>query len=181
MIEENVIKKEIRIPETAEVKIADGRILVSGPKGELEKNFGASLLDMKVANDSVVVQAKGKKRKAKAFVGTFESHLKNMLAGVTDGFVYKLKINYSHFPIKVSARGNSVFIDNFLGERYPRKARIVGATKVGITKEFVEVSGIDKEAVGQTAANIRSVTKIRNRDCRVFKDGFYLVRGRRGG
>jgi large subunit ribosomal protein L6 len=104
-----------------------------------------------------------------------------MLAGVTDGFVYKLKINYSHFPIKVSARGNSVFIDNFLGERYPRKARIVGATKVGITKEFVEVSGIDKEAVGQTAANIRSVTKIRNRDCRVFKDGFYLVRGRRGG
>ena len=66
-------------------------------------------------------------------------------------------------------------ISNFLGERKPRSAKIMGDSKVEIKGDTVVVSGIDKELVGQTMANIEQATKVRGFDIRVFQDGIYLV------
>ena len=65
---------------------------------------------------------------------------------------------------------------NFLGERFPRTARIMPNVKVQAKGDQVLVSGIDKELVGQTAVNIELATKIRGYDPRVFQDGIYIVR-----
>jgi large subunit ribosomal protein L6 len=181
MKEEGLIKKEVKIPAEVRVKVSEDKILVSGPKGELQRNLEAPLAQLKQADGSILIQVKGKKRRAKALVGTWEAHLNNMFRGVSEGFRYKLKVNYSHFPVKVFVKDKLVLIENFLGEHRPRKARIVGDTKVLVSKEAIEISGIDREAVGQTTANLRLATKIRNRDPRVFKDGFYLFKEQKGG
>jgi large subunit ribosomal protein L6 len=97
-----------------------------------------------------------------------------MIHGVSEGIVYKLKMVYSHFPINLKIQGDLIKIENFLGERYPRKAKIPERVEVDIKGQDIEVRGIDKEKVGQTAANIEQATKIKNRDPRVFQDGIYI-------
>jgi len=108
-------------------------------------------------------------------VGTFWAHIRNLIRGVTEGFEYKLKVVYAHFPIKLRVEGDEVIIENFLGEKHPRKAKIVGRVKVEIRGQEIIVKGIDKEECGQTAANLEQATKIKRLDPRVFQDGIYIV------
>ena len=103
-----------------------------------------------------------------------DSHIRNMITGVTKGFTYKMKIIFTHFPIQVNVEGDKVVIRNFLGERAPRVAKILPGVKVEVQKEDVLVKGIDIEAVGQTAANIEQATKVKGKDIRVFLDGIYI-------
>jgi large subunit ribosomal protein L6 len=97
------------------------------------------------------------------------------MKGVTEGYTYKLRIVYSHFPMKVSTKGPEFTVDNFLGEKYPRKTKVLPGVKVEIKGNEVTVTGIDKELVGQTAANIEQLTRIKNFDLRVFQDGIYII------
>jgi large subunit ribosomal protein L6 len=168
--------KEIEIPENVSVEIEDKKVKVSGEKGTLEKEF-KYFWDIKIEkkNNKIVVSSNSDRRKVKATVGSIVAHINNMIKGVTKGFVYKLKIVYSHFPIKVRTEGDKVIIQNFLGERSPRIAKIMGDTKVEVKGQEVEVSGIDIEAVGQTAANIEQACRIRGKDRRVFQDGIFIV------
>ena len=96
-----------------------------------------------------------------------------MIKGVNEEFEYSMKTVFSHFPIKTSVEGNKFIIQNFLGERSPRIARILDGVTVKVNAEDITVSGIDKEKVGQTVANIERATIVRNRDIRVFQDGVY--------
>jgi large subunit ribosomal protein L6 len=82
---------------------------------------------------------------------------------------------YSHVPVTVKVEGKRVLIQNFLGERSPRVAKIIGDTAVEVSGDEITVSGIDKEAVGQTARNIEQATSIKYRDLRVFQDGCYIT------
>ena len=82
---------------------------------------------------------------------------------------------YSHFPIAVEIKGREILVKNFLGEKQPRKVKIMGTTKVESKGQEMTITGISKEDVGQTIANIKSATRIRNRDSRVFQDGFYVI------
>ena len=98
-----------------------------------------------------------------------------MIIGVTNGFEYKMKIVYSHFPVKTTVKGDMFVIENFLGEKHPRRADILGDTKIKVKGDEVILTGHNKENVGQTAANIEQVTKIKGYDPRVFQDGIYIV------
>ena len=113
----------------------------------------------------------------KAYIGTIASHIKNMIKGVTEGFRKEMIIVFAHFPIKVEVDEEKrvVVISNFLGERKPRFAKIVGNTKVRVEGDRIYIEGISKEDVGQTAANIRQATKIKRKDPRVFMDGIYVL------
>jgi large subunit ribosomal protein L6 len=77
--------------------------------------------------------------------------------------------------MKVSVKSDVVVIDNFLGEKHPRNARVMPGVTVKVSGEQVVVSGTNKEFVGQTAANIEQATKVSGRDTRVFQDGIYIV------
>ena len=84
-----------------------------------------------------------------------------------------MKTVFSHFPIKTTVEGDEFIIHNFLGERSPRRAKILEGVNVDIKGENITVTGIDKEKVGQTVANIERATAVKNRDIRVFQDGVY--------
>ncbi|MEM0320076.1 MAG: 50S ribosomal protein L6, partial [Candidatus Nezhaarchaeales archaeon] len=122
----------------------------------------------------VLVESYIKGRRGKSVCGTVASHIRNMIIGVTEGFVYKLKIVYSHFPMTVKVEGDKVVIENFMGEKSKRIAKIVGKVKVQVKGDEVIVEGADLEQVSQTAANIERATKIRGYDPRVFMDGIYI-------
>ncbi len=169
-----LIREEIPIPDGVDVTI-DGGVTVKGPKGELSRKFNHSEISMAVEDDKVVLEVKFPKKNDKAMIGTVRAHISNMITGVTEGFRYRMKIVYAHFPMSVKVAGDKVVIENFLGERHPRTARIVGDTKVQVKGDEVEVTGINKEHVGQTMANIEQATRIKGRDPRVFQDGIYLV------
>ena len=113
------------------------------------------------------------RKKQKALTGTFVAHINNMIKGVTEEFEYKMKTVFSHFPIKTSVEGNEFVIQNFLGERAPRKAKILDGVTIEAKGDDITIRGIDKEKVGQTTANIERATIVRNRDIRVFQDGVY--------
>jgi large subunit ribosomal protein L6 len=170
-----VVEKEVPIPAGVRVAVDDAVVKVEGPRGALERDLWYPNVEIRVEDDKVIVGTDVNKRAQKSIVGTYASHVANMLNGVAFGFHYKLKLVYSHFPIQVKVEGRTIFIENFLGERKPRTARIVGESLVVVQGDEVVVTGIDKEHVGQTAANIEQATRIKGRDPRVFQDGIYFT------
>ncbi|HIP91286.1 MAG TPA: 50S ribosomal protein L6 [Methanothermococcus okinawensis] len=170
-----VIRKEIEIPENVSVEIRDKEVIVRSGDKELRRVLSYPNVTIKKEGNKVVVESLFPRREQAAIVGTYVAHIKNMIKGVTEGFEYRLKIRYSHFPMKVTVKGNEVIIDNFLGEKHPRRAKILEGVTVKISGEDVIVKGIDKEKTGQTAANIEQATRVKGRDTRVFQDGIYIV------
>ena len=170
------IKEEISIPQDITIEIDDAKTLkVTGPKGSLQRILEHPSIDIKKSEDKIEISCILPKKKEKALVGTFIAHIKNMIQGVTTGFEYKMKTVYSHFPIKTTLKDKEVIIDNFLGEKYPRKAIIYGDTSVEIKGDELILTGIDIEKVSQTAANIERATRVKKRDRRVFQDGIYIT------
>ncbi len=168
--------KEVIIPEEVKIEVENNRIKISGPKGELEREF-KTFLEIKIekVENKLVVSSEFERRKIKSMVGTIASHVGNMIKGVTKGFTYKLKIIYSHFPVKVNVEGDKILIQNFLGEKLPRIAKIVGNVEVKVEGPDVVISGINRENVGQTSANIEQATRIKGYDRKVFMDGIYIA------
>jgi large subunit ribosomal protein L6 len=169
-----VIREEIPVPEGIEVSV-DDMVTVKGSQGELKRKFKHHNVKISQEDGLVVLEVRFPKKKDKAMLGTIKAHITNMIEGLTQGFTYRMKIVYAHFPMTVKLTGGKVVIENFLGERYPRTAKVVGSAQVKIQGDEVTVSGVNKEDVGQTMANIEQATKIKGRDPRVFQDGIYLV------
>ena len=168
-------KRTIEIPQGVNINIDNINISISGPQGQLQRKLWYPGVAIKKSESEVIVETNIPRREQLAILGTYESHLKNMITGVTKGYEYTMKVVYSHFPIQIKTEGDKVIIANFLGEKKARKANIQGNTKVTIKGDQVILNGINKEDVGQTAANIRTATKIKRFDPRVFQDGVYLV------
>jgi len=169
------VEEEVEIPQGVDVKIEGLKVTVKGPKGEITKDFShARGVIIRKEDNKVIVETYFADRKKKALVPTIAAHIENMITGVTKGYKYKLKIVYSHFPISVKVSGDKVVIENFLGEKAPRIAKIVKGARVRVEKDDVIVEGIDIEVVGQTAANIERATRIKGYDRRVFLDGIYI-------
>ncbi len=169
------VVEKVLIPQGVEVKVDRLKVTVKGPKGQLTKDFShARGIIIRKTDNEVIVETFFADRKRKALIPTIASHIENMIIGVTKGFRYKLKIVFSHFPISVKVSGDKVIIENFLGEKAPRIAKIVEGAKVKVMKDDIIVEGIDIEVVGQTAANIERATRIKGYDRRVFLDGIYI-------
>jgi len=172
--------KTVEIPEGVDAKI-EGRIVsVKGEKGELTRDFSHAPISIHLEKKIITLQANWPRKREAALVGTVCSHIQNMITGVTKGFTYKLKIVFSHFPISVKVKENTVVIENFTGERSPRIAKIIGDTKVVVKGEDIIVQGINIEDSSQTAANIEKATKVKRKDPRVFLDGIYVYERQEG-
>lgn len=176
-----VIQKEVPIVAGVEVTVDNAVVSIEGPRGTLKRDLWYPNIEIRVEQDKVCIGTSVNKKTQKSIVGTYASHVANMMSGVAYGFQYKLKLVYSHFPIQVKVEERIISIDNFLGERKPRSARIMGESSVVVQGDELIVTGIDKEHVGQTAANIEQATKIKGRDPRVFQDGIYLIQKGLGG
>ena len=170
-------RKIITIPDGVKVEYdpKKGDLKITGPLGTLSRSFNDPRVKIENKDKNISVYCKEPRKKEFALVGTWASHIKNMCLGVDKGFEYKMKIVYSHFPIKTHVKDDRLLIENFLGEKQPRSAKILGDTKVKISGDQIILSGPDLEMVGQSMANIEKATKIKKYDPRVFQDGIYLV------
>ncbi len=169
-----VNSKIVEIPEEVTVTLDGKRLEVRGEKGRLVEDFSQVPVSLRMEDRKIIISTFESRRKTSALVGTVYSHIRNMIRGVTKGFTYKLKIVYSHFPISVKVDQDKVLIENFIGERNPRIAKIVGETKVTIKGDDILVQGINIKEVSQTSANIEQATKVKSRDPRKFLDGIYV-------
>jgi len=169
------IKDKLEIPEGIEVIIEETSIIVNGPKGELKRRSFYPGLKISKEGSNIIFEINDASKREKMMMKTLEAHFKNMIKGVTEGFEYKLKICSGHFPMTVTHEGNKIMIKNFLGEKIPRESKVWEGVKVEITKDNILLSGNNKEAVGQTAANLESSTRIKNRDRRRFQDGLFIL------
>jgi large subunit ribosomal protein L6 len=169
------IARQVEIPEGVAVTIDGNTVTVKGPKGEVCRQLCYPEIDITKKESQLIVNSRLDRKQHRAMVGTLAAHISNMIAGVSRGFEYKMKVVYSHFPIQLKEASNELIINNFLGERKSRSATILPGAKVEIGKDEVTITGIDKEQVGQTMANIEQATRVRGFDIRIFQDGIYLV------
>lgn len=178
MVTQVIEERILEIPEDVEISLEGRQISVKGPKGEVIRDFShARRLFIQKKGEKLRVRANFPRKTTKALVGTISSHIANMIYGVTRGFAYKLKIVSSHFPIFVEIKGDTVVIQNYLGEKAARYAKIVGNTQVRVEEDDIIVEGPDIEKVAQTAANIQEIPRLRGKrrkDTRVFLDGIYI-------
>jgi large subunit ribosomal protein L6 len=171
------IKEGIKIPDGVQITVEGKTVSVKGQKGSISKLLSHPKIDLAVNGNMVQIScSQSPHRKEKALIGTYKAHVRNMVKGVTLGYECTMKTVFSHFPIKTSVDGNHLVIQNFLGERFARKAEILENVKVEVKGDIITLTGIDKEKIGQTAANIERATKVKNRDIRVFQDGIYITK-----
>ena len=173
----------LTVSVTCESKI----VTVTGPRGTLVKDFKHVNMEIHIV-DPVSKEGEEKdgevtlklwfaKRKQLACLRTISSHVNNMIVGVTQGFLYKMRFVYSHFPINVTLNGNTVEIRNFLGEKRVRKVVLcegVSYVRSSDVKDQIELSGNDLSMVSLAAAKIQQTTNVRHKDLRKFLDGIYV-------
>ena len=169
------ITDEIEIPDGVDVTLDETSITIKGPRGEIKRRSVYPGLKISKDDSLVSFEIKNASKREKMMMKTLEAHIRNMIEGVKDGFIYKLKICSGHFPMTVTHEGNQIVIKNFLGERISRISKVLEGVTVKLEKDIIELSGHDKEVVGQTAANLERATKIKNRDRRRFQDGIFII------
>ncbi|MEF8856328.1 MAG: 50S ribosomal protein L6 [Haloplanus sp.] len=167
---------ELEIPDEASAEVDHLDLTVEGPNGSVTRRLWYPDVSVAVEDGAVVIESDDDDAETAATMGTFESHVQNMFHGVTEGWEYRMEVLYSHFPMQVAVEGDEVVIENFLGERAPRRTDVRGDTDVEVDGEEIVLRGPDKEAVGQTAADIEQLTRINDKDPRVFQDGVYITR-----
>ncbi len=163
------------MPEDVSAEMDHLELTVDGPEGSVTRRLWYPDVDVSVDGDSVVIESDESDAKTRSTIGTFESHVENMFHGVTEGWEYQMEVFYSHFPMDVAVENGDVVIENFLGEKAPRRTPVHGDTDVQIDGEELTLSGPDIEAVGQTAADIEQLTRVNDKDVRVFQDGVYIT------
>jgi large subunit ribosomal protein L6 len=165
----------IEIPDEVSAEVSNLDLTVEGPNGSVTRTLWYPSVSVSVEDGEIVVSADEDDAKTNATVGTFESHVSNMIHGVTEGWEYEMEVYYAHFPMQVNVEGDEVVIENFLGERSQRRTPLRGDTEVQVDGEVVTLTGPSKEDVGQTAADIEQLTRVTDKDNRVFQDGVYIT------
>lgn len=146
-------KQPISLPEKVSVKIGQDRsVLVEGPKGKLTWSLPAGIIVSSEGNE-VSVTRESEDRKVRAMHGTTQRLIGNMVTGVSKGFTKNLEIHGVGF--RAAVKGN--VIDLNLGQSHPRLHPIPTGVKVTVTDNTkIAIEGIDKQVVGQLAADIRA-------------------------
>lgn len=170
------IRKEISIPEGVKVSIDNKLLTFEGKQGKVSRLFSYKNVGITQEGNTIVLEAKKAKKRDKTMIGTYAAHIKNMIKGVNEGIVYKLKVISTHFPMTVSFANNELTIKNFFGEKHPRVLKItVPDVKVKVNGNIIELNGSDIEKVGIVAEQIEQTTRMVSRDRRVFQDGIYII------
>ena len=169
------LKEEIELVAGVTAQLVDNLLIIKGAKGEVKRSFQHPKVKLSVEEQKVIIESIKATKREKTIVGAFYAHIKNMVYGVQEPYVYKLKICSGHFPMNVAVVGQEVVIKNFLGENVPRRAKLVAGAEVKITGNDIVVSSPDKELAGLMAARIENLCRITNRDLRIFQDGCYIT------
>ena len=147
-------KRPIAMPPQTELTFKANELHVKGPKGTLTK-AGHRLIAIELVPEGVQVSTKSEGIEARALVGTYASHVRNMLEGVTKGFTKKLLMEGVGYKWDVQGKT----LNLALGFSHPVKMDIPDGLTVKAEKLALTIEGFNKEAVGQFAANVRALKK----------------------
>lgn len=147
-------KKPIIIPAKTEASYALGTMTVKGPLGTLTRNFRPNVAIV-VENGTITVSPAFETLETKALLGTTVAHIKNMLDGVNK--VYEKKLIIEGIGYKADVKGTTLVLA--VGFSHPVNLPIPTDIKVVVDKTGVTISGIDRDKVGQFAAQIRATKK----------------------
>ena len=147
-------KKIITIPEKTEVTISESKVTVKGPHGELVREFPAAII---IKKDGMTITTEPKKagNEVSPIWGTVSAHIMNMIKGVNAPFMKRLVIEGIGY--KADLKGEDLTLS--LGFSHQIKVKVPKNLKVTNEKGILSISGIDKEAVGSFAAQIREYKK----------------------
>lgn len=171
----NDFKETITLPEGVTASIANNIVTCKGPKGEVSREVLARGITVSTSEKEIVLEATNASKTQKNLLFTYKAHFKNLVQGVAEGFTYKLKICSGHFPMNVSLKGNKFEVKNFIGEKVPRELIIKDGADVKIDGDIITVDGVNKETVGQVAADIEQLCRRPGFDKRIFQDGIYIT------
>lgn len=145
----------IPLPASVQVSVTEGAITVNGPRGELQRSFPDEIAVEKT-DDALLVKRSNESREARALHGLFRSLIANMVLGVTDGFEKRLEIHGVGY--RAQKQGNDLEIA--VGYSHTVKKPAPDGIEFEVPAPTrITVKGIDKELVGQTAAEIRAIRK----------------------
>jgi large subunit ribosomal protein L6 len=147
-------KLPIAVPNGVNVTLNDGEVVVKGPKGELRSHILKNVVDVKLEEGKVLVERKGDAKPHRSAHGLTRTLINNMVEGVSKGFRKSLEIQGVGF--RAAKAGENLNLS--LGYSHP----VVFQAPQGITLSVegtnkIHVDGIDKQQVGQVAAEIRSL------------------------
>lgn len=144
-------KQPIAIPANVTIHVADSVISVKGPKGELMRRIpGSIVVDAK--EKEITLAPREHVKKSSALWGLMRTLVSNMVSGVSHGFEKQLE--FEGIGYRVTMEGNSALVMQ-LGFSHPVRFEAPQGITLGVQKNVITVSGIDKELVGTTAARIR--------------------------
>ena len=145
----------IELPKGTQAKLESGFIIVKGPKGELKIKLH-DLVKVDVSDKEIKLSiADMSKGKEKALWGLFRSLIKNMVVGVNEGYAKKLEINGVGYKAAIS--GSKLTLN--VGFSHPVIFELPAGIKAEVQANNIIISGIDKQLVGETAAQIRKIRK----------------------
>ncbi|HWQ60303.1 MAG TPA: 50S ribosomal protein L6 [Candidatus Fimivivens sp.] len=168
-------KKPVNVPQGIEASVKANVVSVKGPKGEL--SF-AHHVDVEVALDGGVfsVTKKGESKRASAVWGTTAKVISNMIEGVSKGFQEQLELNGVGFRMAVAGKK----INLALGFSHPVEVDIPSGIEAKIEGNVLTISGIDRQQVGQFAAEIRRLKPVEPYKGKGFKYVGEIVRRKEG-
>lgn len=146
-------KNPVTIPSGVTVNVDAGILTVKGPKGTLSKPVRPDVAFV-IEGDKVVLTP-GKTTLAKALWGTYGAHVRNMIKGVTEGFTRILDVEGVGYRAEV--KGADLVLS--VGYSHPVPLTIPEGITATVEKSAITLAGIDKDALGQFAANVRKVRK----------------------
>lgn len=168
-------KKPIQIPAGVKVEIKDRRISVNGPKGSLDFEFRPEV-KVELVGEEVKVEKVGASKEAPAIWGTTARIVANMVEGVTNGFTKKLELNGVGY--RMAVQGSKINLA--LGFSHPVEVAIPEGLTVKIEANAMEISGINKQHVGQFAADIKSLKPVEPYKGKGFRYAGQFVRRKEG-
>ena len=147
--------KPISLPEKVAVKLDGRNVLVEGPKGKLDFDLPEGIT-LKTEDGNVIVSRASELRQIRALHGTARSLINNMILGVSQGFTKDLEIH----GVGLRATVKGADLDLSLGRSHPLLHPIPSGLTVTVNENTkIKVEGIDKQLVGQFAAEVRSYYK----------------------
>lgn len=169
------MREVVSLPESIVASLTGGVLTLKGPKGTVSKKLEQPNVSVGLEGNAVSIFSGRRTKKEKKVLGSLMAHTLNMVKGVTEGHLYRLKACFTHFPITVTVTGDQLVVKNFLGEKVPRKLTVPAGVNVKVEGSDLVVESADKEAAGKTAALMEQMTRRTCYDTRVFGDGIYIT------
>lgn len=168
--------EEIEIPDGIIANLNGSFLIMKKNSKELKRKL-TLLIDFKIDGNKLIISSRKNRKLERRLFGTFKAHIKNMIKGLNEMFVYRLKIVNVHFPMNVSYNisKNELIVKNFLGEKKDRIIKLIDDVDITIEKDDIIIKSHDIEKAGIAATKIEYGTKVRKKDRRIYQDGIYII------